>query len=180
MKRVAHIGCGPTHVPAVLFAPGEWEEVRVDLDPAVRPDVVAPMHDLPFADGAIDAVFTAHTLEHIEPRQVPVALRELARVLRSKGVVVIQVPDLQAAAREIAEGRGGDVAYVAPCGPITPFDMVFGHSGMTEGNPFMAHRCGFTIDTLHGLLAAAGFKDVQVIASNWAIDAVGVKDADSP
>jgi hypothetical protein len=49
---------------------------------------------------------------------------------------------------------------------------------MTEGNPFMAHRCGFTIDTLHELLAAAGFRDVHVTASNWAIDAMGVRCGD--
>lgn len=175
MRRVAHLGCGPAHVPDVFFPAGEWAEIRVDINPDENPDLVASLVDLPMADGGVHAVFSAHTLEHLSPHDVPTALREMFRILAPGGFALVQVPDLQAAARAIADGEGADTAYEAPCGPVTPLDMVFGHAGMTAENPFMAHRCGFTVDTLHALMCAVGFSDVTVSAKNWAIDAVGVK-----
>ena len=178
--KVLHVGCGPARVPDVIFKPGEWSEVRLDIDPEVEPDIVASITSLPVADGSVQAVYSAHNMEHIVPHDVPVALAEFHRVLSPGGFVMIAVPDLQQAARRIADGEGHAVAYEAPCGPITAFDIVFGWSGATAGNPFMSHRCGFTMDTLYELLCAAGFKNVAVRASDWQLEAVGVKDGNGP
>ena len=178
--KVLHVGCGPARVPEVIFSPAEWTEVRLDIDPAVEPDLVASITSLPVADGSVQAVYSAHNLEHLAPHDVPVALSEFWRALQPGGFVMIAVPDLQQAARRIADGEGHAVAYEAPCGPITAFDIVFGWSGATAGNPFMSHRCGFTMDTLYDLLCAAGFKNVTVRASDWQLEAVGVKDGNGP
>lgn len=175
--KVLHVGAGHGTLPQALFPWDQWQEVRLDIDPEVSPDVVASMTSIPLEDGSFEAVASSHNLEHLNPHDVPVALREFLRVLKPGGFVVIQVPDLGAAGREIAAGRGGETAYMAPCGPITAFDMVFGHSGMTAENPFMAHRCGFTDDTLRRLLEFVGFRNVTVRASNWAVDAVAQKEA---
>ena len=178
--RVLHVGCGTQRVPEVMFPPAEWSETRLDIDGSVAPDIVASITDLPVAEGSFHAVYSAHNLEHLAPFDVPVALAEFHRVLVPGGFALIAVPDLQQAARRIADGEGGEVAYEAPCGPITAFDIVFGWSPATAGNPYMAHRCGFTLDTLHALMCAAGFKDVTVRSTAWQLEAVGVKDGDSP
>ena len=53
-------------------------------------DVVADLHDLPLADGEFDFVVCTEVLEHLaEPAQ---ALRELRRVLRRGGGLLITVP----------------------------------------------------------------------------------------
>jgi hypothetical protein len=48
-------------------------------------------------------------------------------------------------------------------GPITPLDMIFGHTAsLARGNQYMAHRTGFTARTLQQLLVEAGFVDVTL------------------
>lgn len=54
---------------------------------------------LPFDDGAFDAVFANHVLEHLSPAQASAFVREVGRVLRPGGVTRIVVPDLEEAAR---------------------------------------------------------------------------------
>lgn len=53
-------------------------------------DVQADLTDLPFRDGAFDAVISSHVLEHI--RDDHAAMRELARVLRPGGRAIVMVP----------------------------------------------------------------------------------------
>lgn len=175
--KALHVGCGHGRLPEVIFPWETWEEVRLDIDPEVMPDVVASMTEIPLEDASFEAVASQHNLEHLRPHDVPVALREFQRVLKPGGFVFIQVPDLGWAAREIAEGRGGDVAYEAPAGPVTAFDMVYGWAQATATNPYMAHHCGFTVETLKRLLEFVGFRDVTVRARDWNIDAVAVKHA---
>ncbi len=47
---------------------------------------------------SVDAIFSSHNLEHLYPHEVPVALSEFMRVLRSDGFVVLTCPDLKAVA----------------------------------------------------------------------------------
>jgi SAM-dependent methyltransferase len=53
-------------------------------------DARADLTCLPFRDGAFDAVFASHVLEHI--RDDVAALREVRRVLRPGGVALLPVP----------------------------------------------------------------------------------------
>jgi len=70
-------------------------------------------------------------------------------------------------AQLVVEDRLEDAAYTSPSGPITALDMIFGHTlSLARGNPFMAHRTGFTARTLHKLLAEAGFADIAVRQGN--------------
>jgi SAM-dependent methyltransferase len=51
---------------------------------------------LPFLDGAFDAVYSSHTLEHLYLSQTKLLLRECFRVLRPGGLIRHVVPDLGA------------------------------------------------------------------------------------
>ena len=56
-------------------------------------DYVAPLHDMPIADGAFDAVLCTQVLEHLEwPRE---SVREMCRVLRPGGVLFLTAPMAQ-------------------------------------------------------------------------------------
>lgn len=160
-KTVLNLGSGPpaAHRLHPFFCAGEWNEVRVDIDSRVRPDVVADVTDLGvFADGSVDGVWCSHNLEHLHDHQVPLALREIFRVLRDDGLLLLTMPDLQSVAEAIAAGGCEDVAYEAPAGPITPLDMVYGHrASIAAGNLHMMHRTGFTQARLKRLLTEAGF-----------------------
>ena len=116
-----------------------------------------------FDDGAFDAVWSSHNIEHLFDHEVIVALGEFHRVLKPDGFVAITCPDLQAVA-ELLLDRGLDgKAYDAPIGPISIHDIFFGHGGsIASGNHFMAHRTGFTQDRLGLKATQAGFREVRV------------------
>jgi len=166
VRTVLHVGCGPAN-PAKLhpvFRGPRWKEVRLDLNPAVKPDVVASITDMaPVADASVDAVWSSHNIEHLYAHEVPLALAEFRRVVKPGGFVVITTPDLQAVARLIAEDRLDEPAYTAPAGPITPLDILFGFGrSLAQGNHYMAHRTGFTATTLRRALEEAGFQNIMV------------------
>lgn len=162
-KLVLHVGCGLAPLPE-RFARDAWDECRVDIDPAVRPDVVGSITDLSaVASGSVDAVYASHNLEHVESHQVPQALAEFKRVLRPGGVAWILTPDVQSLAQRIAEGRLDDELYRAEAGAVSVVDVLWGHgAAIAAGRHPMAHRTGFSAATLGRKLAEAGFDPVQV------------------
>ena len=163
-KTLLHVGCGPKRIAQTTpyFSATAWQEIRLDIDPAVQPDVIGSLTDMSAIQAEqVDAVFSSHNLEHLYPHEVPVALKEMYRVLKADGVLVITCPDLQSVARLVAEDKLLEPAYQSPAGPIAPLDILYGHrAAMAAGNLFMAHRCGFTRKALMGVLQQAGFASV--------------------
>lgn len=154
LKKVLHVGCGGSSLPFYLQ---HCQEVRLDIDPATQPDIVADMTHLPpELDGEFDAVFTCHSLEHLYPHDVDTCLRGFHRVLKPGGSVIVFVPDLEGLTPT------DDVLYVSPSGPVTAFDLFYGYRPWIRDNPFMAHKCGFVQKTLTGALERAGFAKVEV------------------
>ena len=174
MKNLLHVGCGPQRIDRTTagFRTPEWRETRLDIDESVQPDVTGTMTDMSaVATHSMDAIFSSHNIEHLYPHEVPVALAEFNRVLKSDGFAVITCPDLQSVCALVAQDRLTEPAYVSPAGPITPLDILYGHRPpMARGNLFMAHRCGFTRKVLEGTLRASGFASVVTLARPAAFD----------
>lgn len=173
-RLLLHVGCGAAtrfSLPSG-FHRDEWQEIRVDLDPAVSPDLLASITDLRGVPDAIaHAYYASHVLEHLYWFEVPVALAEAKRVLRSDGFAVITCPDLQAAAEWIAQDRLFAVAYESPAGPITPFDLVYSYRPFVERSPqTMSHKCGFTLSALIAAVQEAGFAGVYGMRRPAAFD----------
>ena len=168
LRTVLHVGCGianPAKLPAAFFNPGDWREIRLDIDPEVQPDIVGTITDMAdVPNTSVDAVWSSHNVEHLYAHEVPAAFAEFRRVLKPGGFALIAVPDLQQVAGLIAEDRLGDAAYLSSMGPITPLDILYGHRpSIAQGNAFMAHRTGFTARTLQASLEEAGFPVVKVV-----------------
>lgn len=67
--------------------------ICVDIDVGADVDYFADAHDLPFRDGAIDAVVTTAVLEHVlDPSRVAA---EITRVLRPGGYLYSELPFMQ-------------------------------------------------------------------------------------
>jgi len=164
MPTLLHVGCGPKRKDQTTrgFNTPEWQELRLDIDAAVNPDVTGTMTDMSaVADASVEAIFSSHNIEHLYPHEVPVALAEFRRVLKPDGYAVITCPDLQSVCALVAQGQLTEAAYVSPAGPIAAIDILYGHrASMAQGNLFMAHRCGFTERVLIATLQAAGFAAV--------------------
>jgi len=164
-KRVLHVGCGPLAAQKLheAFQGGDWQEVRLDINPAANPDIVASITDMPVvATASFDAVYSAHNLEHLAPHELPDALKEFYRVLKPEGFALITLPDLQQAAEYIAAGKAEEAVLMTNKGPITPLDLLYGFRPFLAANPFMAHRFGYTSETLRRALHEAGFSHVVV------------------
>lgn len=161
-KQLLHVGCGALDARHTPFRGLGYHETRVDLDPRVKPDIVASMVDLSeIRTESAGAVYSSHNLEHLYSHEVGTALREFYRVLNMDGLLVLVCPDLQSVAELVALDKLTETAYISKAGPITPLDMIFGlRSDLRKGNHFMAHRCGFTASTLVASIKEAGFKQV--------------------
>lgn len=160
-RTLLHVGCGPATKMNLLpyFHGDNWHELRVDINPDVKPDIVGTMLDMSAVpSGTADAVYSSHNIEHVYAHEVGLVLREFLRVLNDDGFLVITCPDLKSVAALVAAGKLIDTAYVSPAGPIAPIDILYGHRPpLAQGNHYMAHKCGFTLDVLMGCIKEAGF-----------------------
>lgn len=166
LKKVLHVGCG-VYTPDKLhenFRTPDWREVRLDVNPAVEPDIVSSITDMSaVGTDSFEAVYSSHNLEHLHPHEVPAALNEFYRVLRPQGFVLITLPDLTQVAQAIADGREEEAVLMTNRGPITPLDILYGFRPFLErGNLYMAHNFAFTAVTLKKALENAGFGDISV------------------
>jgi SAM-dependent methyltransferase len=166
-KRVLNAGSGPYSARKLhpVFAREAWQEIRIDIDPQSQPDMVGSITDMrsSIAPQSFDAIWSSHTLEHLYAHEVPSALAEFRRVLRPDGFALVTSPDLETVASLIIDRGLDHIAYTSPAGPITPLDMLFGHSAsIARGHHYMAHKTGFTAASLGQRFADAGFATVLV------------------
>jgi SAM-dependent methyltransferase len=95
---VADVGCGPGHVARYLHDQGV-EMVGIDLSPVMirhardrNPDLdfqVGDMRALELSDSALAGIVAFYSLIHIAPAEHPSTLRELRRVLRPGGLLLL-------------------------------------------------------------------------------------------
>jgi SAM-dependent methyltransferase len=176
MSVVVNAGCGPlggARLPALFDT---WQQLRVDLDPGVQPDIVASVTDLSaIPSESADAVWSAHCVEHLYAHEVSRALGEFYRILADDGFACIVVPDLQAIASYIAADKLHAPIYTSAAGPISAHDMVYGFGvAIAQGRVGMAHRCGFTPSLMVSRLQELPFGEILVRRRPSALELVAV------
>ena len=162
--KVLNVGCGSAKIHYMFDG---WEETRLDIDPAVKPDIVSDilfMHETKaLQQTRFDAVYSSHTLEHLYAHEIPMALYRFYQALKPGGIVFIGVPNLQAVAEHIASGNLEGFLYKSPAGDISPIDCVYGFRKFVKGGTeFYAHKTGFSPQTLTAKLKAAGFAEITI------------------
>jgi predicted SAM-dependent methyltransferase len=178
-KHLLNAGSGPDSARRIARMIDEqgWEEVRFDIDPDVKPDVVGSILDIErcFEPQSFDVIWSSHVLEHLYAHEIFPTLCQFHRVLRHDGFALIMSPDLEAVAHFIVEQGIAAIAYNSPAGPIRPLDMLYGHSrAIEEGHVHMAHHTGFTAERLGNLLLRAGFQTVSVTTENFEVCALAL------
>jgi SAM-dependent methyltransferase len=166
MKKFLHVGCGMSNHSNIsnLFPIEEWQEVRLDIDAQVNPDIIADITNMACVPGnSFDALFSSHNLEHLYSHQVKYALAEFHRILKPGGKAIVRVPNILDVAAEIAKGNLDEALYTSPAGPICAIDILYGfRPSVEEGNHFMAHRTAFIPSSLGEAMERAGFSKVLV------------------
>lgn len=172
--RLLHVGCGALTKANTTkeFASEKWEEVRLDIDESVEPDIVASMLNLGMIQSnSFDAIYSSHNIEHVFSHEIPMMLKEFIRVLNKDGILVINCPNLLHIAELVTKDKLTEPAYTSPIGPITPLDMIYGHiESISKGNLHMAHKCGFTPTSLRSILVESGFGSVGVLSRKSQFD----------
>jgi len=99
-RRILVAGCGAGHEAAAIQQHTGSEMEAVDVEPffaeaqKLYTNVnyqVASVCELPFEDGAFDAIFYHHVIEHVD--DPPASLVELRRVISDDGVLFIGTPN---------------------------------------------------------------------------------------
>lgn len=110
-----------------LGADGSVQVIYSDIDTGADIDLFCDAHDLPFMDGAFDAVVTTAVLEHVlYPERVAA---EITRVLRQGGLLYSELPFMQ----QVHEGAYDFTRYT-----LSGHRRLFNHfaeleSGMVAG-----------------------------------------------
>lgn len=111
---------------------------------------------IPFSDNSVGEIYASHFLEHVQNRKVPFVLKECARVLKPKGKVTIEVPDLEKSLDEFLKMSEKDKWERG-------WETIFGN----QKKEFEFHKTGFTPTRLIRLFENSGFVKVLISRYNF-------------
>lgn len=160
MKTLLNVGCGNSNINKIKgFKKDLWNEIRLDIDESVKPDIIGSLVDMKtIKTASIDAIYSAYNLDHIYAHEVPIAIKEFYRVLNEDGIVIVRCPDIQTICDAISNDKLLEPIYQSPIGPISPIDILFGNrKEIVKGNTYMAKKVGFTYSVLNNTFRDAGF-----------------------
>ena len=103
---------------------------------------------VPLPDGCADEVHSYHFIEHVHEWQAPTLVKEWKRLLKPGGLLVIECPNIELAARNLLNGMG------------VQWSMWPLYGDGTHRDPLMCHKFGYTPASLMALLKACGFTKV--------------------
>lgn len=133
-----HVGCGKFYKPGY---------VNIDFYDRSVSDAVMPADELNYPSNSADIIEAYQIIEHFDCVKVPYVLSEWFRVLKPRGTLVIETPDLEAAFKEYI-----DVNIEQRKRAI---NWIFG-----TDSPGMRHKCCFSFDILKEVLTKAGFVNI--------------------
>ena len=143
-----NLGCGISKQEGYL---------NIDIDPKCNPDKVASIVELDFIeDNSIELVETYHTVEHLWPEEVPKFFKEMKRIIKKGGKLIIECPDLEKCIKLIKEGGLIGLRGIYGAGPEDKIEV-----GRMRNNIYTIHKTGFTKDIFKKYLEENGFKIIR-------------------
>jgi predicted SAM-dependent methyltransferase len=106
---------------------------------------------LPLADGCAEELQAIHAIEHVAEWEAPHLMAEWLRLLKPGGLLVLELPNLECAARNLLAGLSDQMSMW----PI--------YGDGSHRDPLMCHKFGYTPSTIARLVKAAGFIDVKIL-----------------
>jgi hypothetical protein len=178
-KIVASFGWSSAYVGRLhgYFNAANWQEVRIDVDPATQADLLQHPHNLPMiADSSVDGVFIGHVLHRYSFHEAKLILQEAVRIMKDGGVLIASVPDLQLAATHVAHDELEAAIYTAPVGGINAIDMIFGfQKNVSAGDVARQHRSGYSLSSFGNFLRDGGLCNLNITRQANDLQGVGLK-----
>lgn len=91
--HMLNAGCGNRDIDGYFGEIGVEKVTNYDISSSIPNAITGPLESMPFVDEQFDSILCNAVLEHVAP--VDAILRELIRVLRPGGFLVLAVPFLQ-------------------------------------------------------------------------------------
>jgi predicted SAM-dependent methyltransferase len=136
-----HLGCGKKYIEGFF---------HVDALDFPHVDHRGPVDDLSFiASNSVELIYACHLLEHFGRKEVPLVIKEWARVLKPGGVLRIAVPDYGACAELYCQGK------------LKTLNDVTGLMVGGQRDQYDYHKMIFDETSLTELFRNAGFKEVR-------------------
>lgn len=105
----------------------------------------------PLPDGCAEELQAMHVIEHFARYDVDAVVREWKRLLSSGGKLILELPNIEAAARNLLAGMQDK---------MTMFPL---YGDASWKSPYMLHKYGYTPKTISALLAFHGFAQIQIL-----------------
>jgi hypothetical protein len=179
LKRVLNVGGHDKRIALPLQYAG-FEQILLDVDPAVKPDIQCDARELSKLEPSqFDAVYCAHNLEHYYRHEVPGVLAGFLHVLKEEGFAQVIVPDIGEVMRRVVARNLDleDVLYQSPSGPILVLDVLWGWSAQIarSGQEFFAHKTGFTERSLVATIQRSGFAKTYSMTGNLEVNVLAFR-----
>jgi len=141
-----NIGCG-------RMVLNGWTNCDVQVSPKAPrpPEILCKADDIPMPDRCADTVMALHLIEHFYLWEVAGVLSEWRRLLKSGGELILELPNIEAAARNLLAGLNDQMSMWPLYGDPQHEDV------------YMCHHWGYTPKTITALLNDNGFERVMVL-----------------
>jgi predicted SAM-dependent methyltransferase len=106
---------------------------------------------VPLPDGCAAELHSYHFLEHVYAWEAPALVAEWRRLLAPGGSLVLELPNLAAACKNMLAGMNAQMVMF----PL--------YGDPSHKDPFMCHRWAYTQATVTALLEAGGFGKVKIL-----------------
>ena len=140
-----NLGCWHRHIPG-------W--VHIDLCDLPHIDYKSSIDDLSmFENETVDLIYSSHSLEYFDRKQVGNVLREWSRVLKKDGVLRVAVPDFDALLSVYQ--KTNDLRKIL--GPLYGAMEITTETGVTN----LYHKTTYNFESLKEVLVSTGFCSVE-------------------
>ncbi len=142
--------------------------VTVDIQPGN--DVQAPMWDLPYQDGEIEAIYSRHAIEHVTFVEAQRTLREWHRVLQPGGTIEIICPNRDYHVWQLSQPGQ------SPAGSVSNWTHAMASLYGWQKHEHDFHKWAWTPEELIVACREAGFRDLaHSDAVKWDCHITGAK-----
>lgn len=118
----------------------------IDLLHVFRFEKERLVNPLPLDDECAEELQSIHFIEHVYAWEAPAVIREFYRLLKPGGQLILELPDIEKAAKNLLLGTKDQYSMWSLYGDPNKVD------------PYMCHRWGYTPETIQSLLTENGFK----------------------
>lgn len=148
-----HLGCGSKLFDDYINVDGAY---MIGTPGVIIHDLLDPF---PISDNSVDEILSVHVIEHIMPDRVLGLFQEWHRVLKKKGFVAVEWPDILKMCKYIVDdpsrlySKDKRVRKRGIAG-------IFGNISRYQ-DPVMLHKWGYSEDSIAELFKEAGFSKIR-------------------